>query len=46
MYALNALYGPNNDSPLYYKYVVFESDLNMGTEYMIYCGDWNVTMII
>ena len=43
-YALNALYGPNSDNPLYYRETVFKSELNVENEFVIYCGDWNITL--
>ena len=43
-FALNAIYGPNNDCPLYLKQTIFESDHNVRTEYVLYTGDWNVTI--
>ena len=45
-FALNVLYGPDIDSPLFYKEIIFESDLNLGAEYIIYSGDWNVSLYI
>ena len=43
-FALKVLYGPNVDSPLYFREVIFESDLNVGAECVVYAGDWNVTV--
>ena len=28
----------------FYKDMVFESDLNVGADFVIYSGDWNVTI--
>ena len=42
-YAVNALYGPNIDNLLSYKESVFESDNNIGVDYILYTGDWNVS---
>ena len=38
------LYGPNVDSLSYFKDVIFESDLNVGAEFVMYDGDWNVSI--
>ena len=38
------LYCPNVVSPLYFKDAIFESDLNVGAECVLYVGDWNVSI--
>ena len=45
-HTLNVLYGPNVDSPLYFKEVIFESYLNVGAEWVLYAGDWNVSVTL
>ena len=43
-YVLTALHCPNIDSPLFCKECAFESDNNTEAEFVLYTGDWNVTI--
>ena len=42
--AINGIYGPNTDNPIFYKEVVFPTIKDWNPDYSIFTGDWNLVL--
>ena len=41
---LEGIYGPNNDSPVFYEYEVFRKKKEWEPSFSIFVGDWNLAL--